>query len=170
MIPYCLLISKGRIFEDSIRDGNFAVGFRQMTNTGFNAGIWLGYAPFRSSRGNVYHGIAGGLELLSHNFDFRLNGYLPFDDDRIISQSAQRTFLAATTALELGTDEFVTDGVVFTDLFVVTRTTDVTRTTTVREHAMAGFDGEVGARLPLEQLGFVDGKYRISSLCGWLLF
>ncbi len=150
---------EGRIFEDSIRDGNVALGIRQMLNNGFNAGGWIGYAPFRSSNGEVYHGIAGGLELLSHNFDVRISGFLPFNDDRTISR--MQAFSSQTIA-ELGTDQFPTDGWIYTDLTVVT--TDTTTTTTVREYAMRGIDGEVGGLLPLplgntELRGYVGGYF-----------
>ncbi len=143
---------EGRIFEDSIRDGNFALGYREMTNTGFNAGVWIGYAPFRSENGNVYHGIAGGLELLSHNFDLRLNGYLPFDDDRLISQTTN-------IFADLGTDQFPATGFIFTDLFVVTDTIST------REHTMRGFDGEVGALLP-----FTPGNFELRTYVGGYFF
>lgn len=159
---------EGRIFEDDLHDGNFALGYRQMTPWGFNPGIWLGYSPFRSDAGGTYHGISGGLELLSHGFDIRLNGYLPFDNDRIASQSTQQSF-SQSTSLELGTNQFPVSGYTLTDLFLVTTTTDINTTSTTRESAMRGFDGEIGGLLNLtpenfELRAYVGGYYFDSDL------
>ncbi len=156
---------EGRIFEDSIYDGNFALGYREMTATGFNAGIWLGYAPFESASGKSFDGIAGGLELLSHAFDLRLNGYLPFDDKELLSQTTVAENVTTSMAsLELGSDQFPTTGFTLTDLFFVTRTTGTRTRTSVHEYAMKGIDGEAGALVPFtpenfELRAYVGGYY-----------
>ena len=58
-------------------EGNLAVGYRQMTASGFNFGAWIGVDGIRTPSDNFFGQVSAGVEALSEHFDFRLNGYLP---------------------------------------------------------------------------------------------
>ncbi|GAK44908.1 conserved protein [Tepidicaulis marinus] len=112
---------KGKLFTDSLKEGNFALGYRQMTEHGWNLGAWAGYDIRRSEFGNNFSQASFGLEALSADYDFRLNGYVPLSGDKTANGLAR---------VELsGSQIFITGG---------------------QEVALAGFDGEAGWRVPIE--------------------
>ena len=112
---------KGKLFTDSVKEGNFALGYRQMTEGGWNFGAWAGYDIRRSEFGNNFSQASFGIEALSADYDFRLNGYVPLSDDKTANGLAR---------VELsGSQIFITGG---------------------QEVALAGFDGEAGWRVPIE--------------------
>ncbi|MEO1205555.1 MAG: inverse autotransporter beta domain-containing protein [Pseudomonadota bacterium] len=139
-----------KAFEEDAREGNFALGYRQMFD-GYNLGLWGGFDTRESQLGSRFNQISGGVELLSHDFDFRANGYLPLNKSEVVSTSTTTIF-----------NSVIDSEVVFDEgLISIFNTETIEATTTsneLREHAMYGVDAEVGVRLPLElaapQLGF----------------
>lgn len=107
-------------FEGDILSGNAALGYRKMTGSGFNFGIWGGLDVSRTDDGNTFGQVSAGLEALSEYFDARINGHLPFSD-------------AQTTG---GTASAVLKG---SNIFIIGS----------EEVALYGVDGEIGGRLPL---------------------
>ncbi|MCR9136758.1 MAG: right-handed parallel beta-helix repeat-containing protein [Alphaproteobacteria bacterium] len=115
---------KGKFFEQDNQEGNFAVGYRRMTGSGFNLGGWVGADVRSTSIDNTFWQIAGGIEALSHNYDFRANAYLPIT-------GPQAGGPGVTQVLLQGNSIFMIGG---------------------REVALYGVDAEAGMRLPLEKL------------------
>lgn len=115
---------KGKLFSESVKEGNFALGYRQMTEQGWNLGVWGGYDIRESETGNTFGQLAFGLEVLSVDYDARLNGYVPTSNPKAGG---------GLTTIELaGSQILMTGG---------------------REVPLWGIDGEVGWRVPLENLG-----------------
>lgn len=129
---------QGKLFEESQREGNFALAYRQMFASGWNLGAWGGYDIRSTSLGSRFSQVAGGLEALSTDWDFRLNGYLPLNDSEIVSESIQQSGGAATILLN-GSSILMQTGI-------------ISSTSRVSELAFGGFDAELGLRLPVESL------------------
>ncbi|MBM3529533.1 MAG: right-handed parallel beta-helix repeat-containing protein, partial [Alphaproteobacteria bacterium] len=68
---------RGKLFEESVAEGNFALGFRHMLPNGWNLGAWAGYDVRRTTTGSLFRQAAFGLEALHPVWDVRLNGYVP---------------------------------------------------------------------------------------------
>jgi hypothetical protein len=134
--------ARGKLFEDDMREGNFALGYRQMQANGWNYGLWGGYDIRRSEFGNTFHQLAGGIEALSDRWDFRANAYLPLND----SENLFRASSIASTGPVLE----------FTGSTIGLVTTTTTTTTSRDELALWGFDAEIGAKIfstPLDLSG-----------------
>ena len=123
---------RAKLFEDDMREGNFALGYRQMMTDGWNLGLWGGYDIRRSESGNTFHQLAGGIEALSDRWDFRANAYLPVDDSETLLTA---TALTSSSIVELSGNQI---GMV---------TTVASTTTTIEEIALWGFDAEIGTKL-----------------------
>lgn len=115
---------KGKLFSESVKEGNFALGYRQMTEQGWNLGVWGGYDIRESETGNTFGQVAFGLEALSVDYDARLNGYVPTSDPK--SGGGLSTIELA------GSQILMTGG---------------------REVPLWGVEGELGWRVPLENIG-----------------
>ncbi|WP_136659264.1 right-handed parallel beta-helix repeat-containing protein [Nitratireductor sp. XY-223] len=116
---------KGKLFEVGNEEGNFALGYRRMMDSGFNLGAWVGADIRSSSLNNTFWQVSGGLEALSHNYDFRANFYIPLTDPQAGGAGLTQVFLQ-------GNGIFMVGG---------------------QEVALGGVDAEAGIRLPFEQLG-----------------
>ena len=135
---------RGKLFEAGAEEGNLAFGFREMLD-GSNIGVWGGIDVRRSVYENTFTQAAGGLEWLSRPFDVRLNGYLPINRSELVSETVSNSATAtSSTALEHS-------GGSVTVRETVT-TTNNQEITTLKEFGFWGFDGEIGFRLPIEQL------------------
>ena len=133
--------ARGKLFEDDMREGNFALGYRQMQTNGWNIGIWGGYDIRDSQFGNTFHQLAGGIEALSDRWDVRANAYLPLNDSETLFSF---TSIATRIAAEINGP----------NIGLVTTTTATT--TALEELALRGFDAEIGAKLfstPLDLSG-----------------
>lgn len=124
--------ARGKLFEDDMHEGNFALGYRQMMASGWNFGIWGGYDIRQSQYGNRFHQLAGGIEILSDRWDFRANAYLPLNDSETLFSAS-----VVTTGSELE----------FTGSTIGLVTTTTTTTTRLEELALWGFDAEIGAKI-----------------------
>ncbi|MCG8559298.1 MAG: right-handed parallel beta-helix repeat-containing protein [Hyphomicrobiales bacterium] len=108
----------GRVFEDDIEEGNFALGFRQMTGSGWNIGLWAGYDVRNTEIDNTFHQVSFGFEALSDRWDIRANGYVALSDPEASPGLAQVALF--------GNGIFMIGG---------------------EEVPLSGFDGEVGYKL-----------------------
>jgi len=126
--------ARGKLFEDDMREGNFALGYRQMMPGGRNLGVWAGYDVRESQHGNRFHQFAGGIEALSDRWDFRANFYLPLNDSENLFEVSAFT----------PTSGPVLD---FTGTSIGLITTGFTTTTSQDELALRGFDAEIGAKI-----------------------
>ncbi len=125
--------ARGKQFEQDMREGNFAIGYRQMMPDGWNLGIWGGYDVRRSPFGNTFHQLAGGIEALSDRWDFRANAYLPLNDRENVATSSIMT--PVTSVVDMTGPQI---GLI---------TTVDTITTSLDEVALWGFDAEIGTKL-----------------------
>jgi hypothetical protein len=132
---------RGKIFEESNSEGNFSLGLRHMMPNGWNLGVWGGFDLRRTTNGNTFGQVAGGIEALSANWDLRANFYLPTERDKLIGTS--------TATIGSGTPT-TTVALVGSNLLMTTSTLVTTTTTTTRELALWGVDGEVGFRVPVD--------------------
>ena len=125
--------ARGKQFEDDMREGNFALGYRQMMPGGWNFGIWGGYDVRRSAFGNTFHQLAGGIEALSDRWDFRANAYLPLNDRETVTSSS--AFTPTSSVIDFSGPQI---GLITTGDLV---------TTSLDEVALWGFDAEIGTKL-----------------------
>ena len=139
--------ARGKLFEGGSEEGNFALGYREMRSDGWNLGVWGGYDIRTSENSNTFHQIAGGVEALSKDWDVRLNGYYPLEDQKSVGTSSSTSTSATVTtgpALSLvGSQLFFARG--------GATTTTTTTTSAGFDLAAWGVDGEVGRRAPLEE-------------------
>lgn len=112
---------RARFDDNASREGNFGIGLRHMLDNGWNIGGYGYFDVRRSGYDNTFRQLTIGVEALSTDFDLRFNGYLP------IGQRAYDIGQAATASIS-GTNVWI-------------RGTE--------ERALAGFDGEIGWRLPI---------------------
>ena len=136
---------RGKIFEEDVEEGNFALGYRHMTSSGFNLGAWIGGDVRNTSLDNTFWQLSGGLEALSHNFDARVNWYGPVTDPQL-ANDATGTF---TEVLLSGNNIFMIGG---------------------EEVALKGFDGELGVRLPVEFLQIDPNQIELRAYGGGFYF
>lgn len=68
---------RGNIFDDSSAEGNFGLGYRRMIDDQWIAGGYGFFDVRRSEYGNIFRQGSFGVELLSIEWDFRVNGYVP---------------------------------------------------------------------------------------------
>ncbi|MEX3009437.1 right-handed parallel beta-helix repeat-containing protein [Hoeflea sp. TYP-13] len=115
---------KGKFFEQNNQEGNFALGYRKMTDSGFNLGAWVGTDIRATSLDNTFWQFSGGVEALSHNYDFRANFYIPLTDPKAGGAGLTQVHLQ-------GNSIFMTGG---------------------QEVPLGGADAEAGFRIPLEKL------------------
>ncbi|KEO57065.1 inverse autotransporter beta domain-containing protein [Thalassospira permensis] len=110
-----------RMDDGSSVEGNFGVGLRHMLGSGWNVGGIAYFDRRKSEWDNYYNQITLGLEALSTDWDFRSNAYIP-QGSRVRNVDAlNEANLSGTTISFRGGEE----------------------------RSMAGFDGEIGWRLPV---------------------
>lgn len=129
---------QGKIFEESQKEGNFALAWREMLASGWNLGAWGGYDIRSTTFGSRFSQVAGGVEALSTNWDFRLNGYVPLNDSEVVSEQSQ--FAGGTPTIVLNGPS------------ILMQTGVISQTSQMSELAFGGVDAEVGLRLPVEAL------------------
>lgn len=126
---------RGKIYDDNLREGNVALGYRQMLNCGWNAGVWAGFDRRRSTTNNIFSRVSFGVEALSANWDLRVNGYIPFDDAKPVSSTS--------VVNGSGTFDHIGEQLYY---FPPSQTR-----ADVNELALNGVDAEIGWRVPLER-------------------
>jgi hypothetical protein len=121
---------RARFDDNDSREGNFGLGLRHMLASGWNLGVYGYYDRRRSEFDHYFNQATFGIEALGRDFDFRANAYLPFGE-RV--QGLGSTGGGASTASMVGTTILVTSPGLLTR----------------EERALAGFDAEIGWRVPL---------------------
>lgn len=140
---------RSRFDDNSSREGNLGIGWRQMQESGWNFGLYGYFDRRRSDNGNYFNQATLGAEALGQNWDFRANGYLPVGT-RVRTLG---TTGGTTTAAISGAEIQVTTSAIWTQ----------------EERSLKGFDAEVGWRTPLfdyearRQLRLFLGGYRFSD-------
>ncbi len=122
---------RGKLFEHGAMEGNMALGYRQMFESGFNYGAWIGADLRHTEYDNTFWQMSGGFEALSDSFDARVNWYGPATS----SKAAGGSF--ADVILE-GNNIFMVGG---------------------KEVPLHGGDAEVGLRFPVANDTGVLGLY-----------
>ncbi|MEO3435482.1 NosD domain-containing protein [Inquilinus sp. CAU 1745] len=118
-----------RLDNQGSREGNFGIGYRRMLDNGWNLGGYGFFDLRRTDDDNLFRQATLGVEALSFDWDFRANAYLPLGDT---SKSLPSTGSDPYAELQSGTIQVVTPGVTLRE-----------------EQAMAGFNVEVGRRVPV---------------------
>lgn len=121
---------RARADDEGSHEGNFGLGLRHMLSSGWNIGAYGYYDRRRTDFDNDFNQATFGVEALGRDFDFRANAYLPFGE-RV--KDAGSTPEGASFASLVGTT------IEITTLGGLTR----------EEHALRGFDAEIGWRVPL---------------------
>ncbi|MEM9360969.1 MAG: inverse autotransporter beta domain-containing protein, partial [Pseudomonadota bacterium] len=127
-----------KFFDDSAKEGNLAVGYRQMMPSGFNIGAWIGGDVRRTDIDNTFWQLSGGFEALSKNVDLRLNWYGPV--------TAPQAGVAGFAQVQLQGDQIFING--------------------MEEVGLKGIDGEVGLRLPTEYLKLDPNLFELRAYGG----
>lgn len=127
---------QGRYIDGDILEGNAALGYRVMSQSGFNLGAWAGLDVRRTGYDNTFGQVSAGLEALSDHVDFRINGYLPLSGLQSVPDGVAKV-------VQEDANIFMVNGA---------------------EVALYGIDGEIGGRLPLgpgnaATLGVYGGGY-----------
>jgi hypothetical protein len=78
---------RGKLFAEDQKEGNAAIGYRFMRNDGWNPGFWIGFDRRNTESGTNFDQVAFGAELLSEDWDFRVNGYVPLNDRELVASS-----------------------------------------------------------------------------------
>lgn len=143
--------ARGKLFEDDMREGNFALGYRQMQASGWNLGVWGGYDIRESRFGNSFHQLAGGIEALSDRWDFRANAYLPLNDSENLFRGSFAN-MGSTVAFTGSTIGLVT----------TTTTTNLSQD----ELALWGFDAEIGAKVFSTPLDLTGPRHELRLYAG----
>lgn len=136
---------QGKLFEADVREGNFALGYRQKMSPNWVGGFWLGYDLRRTPLNHSFHQVAGGFEALSRSLDLRANWYVPInrtETSTLEAVAGRATFIESDAVLGA-------DGL---EIFTTETTASWSGNRTVTERALYGVDAEVGLRLPIEQL------------------
>ncbi|WP_339726859.1 right-handed parallel beta-helix repeat-containing protein [uncultured Gimesia sp.] len=68
---------RGNIFDNSSAEGNFGLAYRRMIDDQWIAGAYGFYDVRRSQYDNIFRQGSFGVELMSVEWDFRVNGYIP---------------------------------------------------------------------------------------------
>ncbi|MFO1057279.1 MAG: inverse autotransporter beta domain-containing protein [Dongiaceae bacterium] len=134
---------RGTFSSQPTQEGNFGLGYRTQVDPSWILGGY-GYFDIQNSENdNLFYQATLGLEALSVDWDFRVNGYVPFNAG---AQSVDST----SGHIEINGN---TIGI-----------------TTGRERPLYGFDGEVGWRLPvfpaegdLDARAFIGGYFFTNS-------
>ena len=105
--------------DQNSHEGNFGLGYRQMLNGGWNAGLYGFYDHRRSPNANLFDQLTFGAELLGTNFDFRANSYWPIGNTEQIvggpitppsTASVSGTSVTVSTAATMQLYEFALRG------------------------------------------------------------
>jgi hypothetical protein len=128
---------RGRFDNQGTNEGNFGLGFRTQVDPEWIVGGY-GYFDIQGTdHDNTFYQVTLGLEAMSVDWDFRVNGYIPTNPQQSAPDEAKLEISGNTIQLRAG-----------------------------NETALHGFDGEVGWRLPFfpadgdfDVRAFIGGYY-----------
>jgi hypothetical protein len=110
-----------RFDDNESKEGNFGLGLRHMHAGGWNTGVYGYYDRRQTETGNLFNQATFGVEALGTDFDARANSYWPIGETSREVDSLNSADLSGTSVTFRGGEE----------------------------HAMAGFDAEIGWRVPV---------------------
>jgi hypothetical protein len=139
---------RGMFDNKSNNEFNLGIGHRHLFSDNI-AGAYLFYDNRNTETGNNYYQVTGGAELLTENWDFRVNGYIP--ENKIATKTNNEVL--KTTVKDLKSKANL--NTLTADLSYMRM--DEIKTTTKSEKALPGLDAEIGFRLPFEKLIKSDG-------------
>ena len=119
---------RGRIDSRDSSEGNFGLGLRHQVNNDWALGGYAFYDRRKTDFGNTFNQATIGVEALSENLEFRINGYIP--------ESTEKEAIASSTS--------VAGAASGGNIQLVTTTTGATY-----ERALPGADIEVGYKFDL---------------------
>ncbi len=149
--------------DRSAEEYNLGLGYRHLMADGQSiGGVNVFYDRRETARGASFNQIGAGLEYLSGIVDLRANIYVPLENRKRVGEfsTEEESVLrssSVSTALEWD-DPFAAGHDVWQDFSVVRSTQTRTTTTTTTRHfheyevALRGWDAEIGAHLPIEQI------------------
>ena len=100
---------RGNIFDNSSLEGNFGLAYRRMVNDQWIAGLYGFFDIRRSEFDNTFEQGSFGFELLSIEWDFRVNGYVPTLKQKRVG-SLSTAYITLSTAYISGTNIVVQGG------------------------------------------------------------
>lgn len=121
----------------SSQEGNFGLGYRRIIDQEYIVGGYGFFDRRWSLNDKKYTQAVVGLELLTEDWDFRVNGYQPLGD-------RSHTISVGTGSSQ--SNDVIKNGA---GLSLVTRSYD--NAAIITEEAMSGVDGEIGYRLPISK-------------------
>lgn len=127
---------RAQMDRDRNAEVNIGLGHRVIVDQRFILGLYGFLDLRRTENRNLFFQGTGGAEILTEDFDFRVNAYLPLG-------SSRRTVSDTTEMQQSGALEVVQGGA------LQMRTSSTPMRTRTQEIALHGFDAEVGWRLPL---------------------
>ncbi|MFO1056241.1 MAG: inverse autotransporter beta domain-containing protein [Dongiaceae bacterium] len=131
---------RGTFSSEPTQEGNFGLGYRTQVDPSWILGGY-GYFDIQNSENdNLFYQATLGLEALSVDWDFRVNGYIPFN--------------AGGQSVDNGNGHLEISG-------------NTIGITTDKEKPLYGFDGEVGWRLPIFP---ADGDMDVRAFIGGYFF
>lgn len=95
---------RGNIFDDSSAEGNFGLAYRRMINDQWIAGAYGFFDVRRSEYDNIFRQGSFGVELLSIEWDFRVNGYIPTQKQKRVD-SLNTAYLSGGNIVVQGGEE-----------------------------------------------------------------
>lgn len=95
---------RGNIFDDSSAEGNFGLAYRQMIDDQWIAGAYIFYDVRRSRFDNTFQQGSFGFDLLSIEWDFRFNGYVPTLKKKPVN-SLSTSYLSGSNIVVQGGEE-----------------------------------------------------------------
>src|SRR5690349_17255825 len=134
---------RGTFTTQPSQEGNFGLGYRTQISPEWILGGY-GYFDIQNSENdNLFYQITLGAELKSVDWDFRVNGYIPLNPDGgIVDSKTQANIQITGNLIQLNSS-------------------------TQKEKALYGFDGEVGWRVPVFP---ADGDMDIRLYAGGYYF
>lgn len=121
-----------RMDDNDSNEGNYGLGLRHMLESGWNLGAYGYFDRRRTEYDNHFNQVTLGVEALSQDWDLRANYYAPVGRRSHNVDSLNTAEVSGTTVVFRGGEE----------------------------RSMAGFDAEVGWRVPLFDAG-ADRQFRI---------
>lgn len=95
---------RGNIFDNSSLEGNFGLAYRRMVSDQWIAGLYGFFDIRRSEFNNTFEQGSFGFELLSIEWDFRVNGYVPTLKQKRVG-SLSTAYLSGTNIVVQGGEE-----------------------------------------------------------------
>jgi hypothetical protein len=131
---------RGKFSTDPTQEGNFGLGYRTQVDPEWILGGY-GYFDIQNSQNdNLFYQATLGIEALSVDWDFRLNGYIPFNSGGQSTNNNNGDLKISGNTIGITHDE---------------------------EKSLYGFDGEVGWRLPIFP---ADGDMDVRAFIGGYYF